>query len=192
MRAVEKFTTARASISRLRTVVDPTGVTRAIAEGAAPSASPSTGREDQQILSVQRSLRQLNRDPTTTRCNGDGKVEEIARIRRVSRRSSPSKPQSARITPPNSATSSPTKTRKLPRPGQDLAPQKPHAEALGSLPERERMVLAYRFGLTGGNQDPRRGRRALRRHPRAHPPDTAHRPRQDKEQPPRRVLARPA
>jgi RNA polymerase primary sigma factor len=106
------------------------------------------------LLLVQRGLgAQLNRDPTDEEVASIMEVdaEEIVRIRRVSRRSisleTPvGEDHSSELgdliaeeqseSPHDLAKSSLLKARMR--------------EALGSLPERERMVLEYRFGLTGG------------------------------------------
>ena len=103
---------------------------------------------------VQRGLgAKLNRDPTDEEVAGIMEVDsdEIVRIRRVSRRSI------SLETPVGEDHSS-----ELGDFIADEESESPHdlakssllkarmREALGSLPERERMVLEYRFGLTGG------------------------------------------
>ena len=130
-------------------------VTRAIADKGRTIRVPVHMVEKiNKYYRVQRGLgAQLNRDPTDEEVASIMEVdaEEIVRIRRVSRRSI------SLETPVGEDHSS-----ELGDFIADEESESPHdlakssllkarmREALGSLPERERMVLEYRFGLTGG------------------------------------------
>ena len=130
-------------------------VTRAIADKGRTIRVPVHMVEKiNKYYRVQRSLAaELNRDPTDEEVGTIMEVdaEEIVRIRRVSRRSI------SLETPVGEDHSS-----ELGDFIADEDSESPHdlakssllkarmREALGSLPERERMVLEYRFGLTGG------------------------------------------
>ena len=130
-------------------------VTRAIADKGRTIRVPVHMVEKiNKYYRVQRTLAsELNRDPSDEEVGNimETDAEEIARIKRVSRRSisleTPvGEDHSSELgdfiadedseTPHDLARSSLLKSRMK--------------EALGGLPERERMVLEYRFGLTGG------------------------------------------
>jgi RNA polymerase primary sigma factor len=130
-------------------------VTRAIADKGRTIRVPVHMVEKiNKYYRVQRGLgAELNRDPTDEEVASimEVEAEEIVRIRRVSRRSI------SLETPVGEDHSS-----ELGDFIADEESESPHdlakssllkarmREALGSLPERERMVLEYRFGLTGG------------------------------------------
>jgi RNA polymerase primary sigma factor len=150
MRAVEKFKFSTYATWWIRQAV-----TRAIADKGRTIRVPVHMVEKiNKYYRVQRGLgAQLNRDPTDEEVASIMEVdaEEIVRIRRVSRRSI------SLETPVGEDHSS-----ELGDFIADEESESPHdlakssllkarmREALGSLPERERMVLEYRFGLTGG------------------------------------------
>src|ERR671911_335145 len=130
-------------------------VTRAIADKGRTIRVPVHMVEKiNKYYRIQRALAaELNRDPTDDEVARlmEVEAEEIVRIRRVSRRSI------SLETPVGEDHSS-----ELGDFIADEESESPHdlakssllkarmREALGSLPERERMVLEYRFGLTGG------------------------------------------